>query len=125
MVSAPSRRELVRHMTTRGLSERRSLQVIGMSASSFRYQTAPDRNEYLREQIVTLAQRHRRYAGMIYLKLRQSALQVNHKRVERLYAEARLQVRRRHRYPARPPDGLGRLLRLFHRPRWLCLGGCA
>ena len=34
---------------------------------------------------------------MIYLKLRQQGLMVNHKRVERLYAEARLQVRRRKR----------------------------
>lgn len=74
MVSAPSRRELVRHMTARGLSERRSLRVIGMSASSFRYQMAPDRNQALREQIITLTQRHRRYgSGMIYLKLRQVA----------------------------------------------------
>jgi len=85
-------------MTARGLSERRSLQVIGMSASSFRYQTTPDRNQALREQIVALAQRHRRYgSGMIYLKLRQAGQQVNHKRVERLYAEARLQVKRRKR----------------------------
>jgi len=85
-------------MTSRGLSERRSLQVIGMSASSLRYQTAPDRNLALRERIVALAQRHRRYgSGMIYLKLRQVGLQVNHKRVERLYAEARLQVKRRRR----------------------------
>jgi transposase InsO family protein len=85
-------------MTARALSERRSLQVIGMSASSFRYQTTPDRNQALRGQIVVLAQRHRRYgSGMIYLKLRQSGLQVNHKRVERLHAEARLQVKRRKR----------------------------
>lgn len=66
-------------MTSRGLSERRSLQVIGMSASSSRYQAAPDRNEALREQITTLAQRHRRYSsGMIHLKLRQAGQQVNH-----------------------------------------------
>jgi hypothetical protein len=32
---------------------------------------------------------------MIYLKLRQEGCRVNHKRVDRLYAEARLQVRRR------------------------------
>lgn len=111
MVSAPSRRDLVRHMTTRGLSERRALQVIGMSASSLRYQAAPDRNQALREQIVTLAQRHRRYgSGMIYLKLRQAGLQVNHKRVERLYAEARLQVKRRKRkkVPVADRQPLGR-----------------
>lgn len=34
---------------------------------------------------------------MIYLKLRQEGRLVNHKRVDRLYAEARLQVRRRRR----------------------------
>jgi transposase InsO family protein len=45
-----------------------------------------------------LAQRHRRYgAAMIYLKLRQSGELVNHKRVERLYALEKLQVRRRRR----------------------------
>lgn len=69
-----------------------------MSASSLRYQPAPDHNVALREAIVTLAHRHRRYgAGMIYLKLRQRGLLVNHKRVERLYTEAGLQVRRRKR----------------------------
>jgi len=47
---------------------------------------------------MALAHRHRRYgAGMIYLKLRQQGLTVNHKRVERLYAEAGLQLRKRKR----------------------------
>jgi putative transposase len=85
-------------MTERGLSERRALAVVGMSASSLRYQPAPDRNGPLRERIVALAHRHRRYgAGMIYLKLRQGGVRANHKRVERLYTEAKLQVRRRRR----------------------------
>jgi transposase InsO family protein len=52
----------------------------------------------LRQKIVALAQRHRRYgAEMIYLKLRQAGERVNHKRVERLYALEKLQVRRRRR----------------------------
>ena len=98
MVKAPARRELVRYMTDHGLTERHALRVIGMSASAYRYQPASDKNKTLREQIVALAHRHRRYgAGMIYLKLRQAGQQVNHKRVERLYAEAGLQVRRRRR----------------------------
>jgi len=85
-------------MTTRGLSERRSLQVIGMSASALRYQPRPDRNGLLRQKIVALAQRHRRYgAAMIYLKLRQAGELINHKRVERLSALEKLQVRRRRR----------------------------
>ncbi|TWQ48861.1 IS3 family transposase, partial [Xanthomonas vasicola] len=44
------------------------------------------------------AHRHRRYGvGMIYLKLRQEGRLVNYKRVERLYREQQLQVRRRKR----------------------------
>src|SRR5450759_2848294 len=98
MVTAPVRREVVRAMVTRRLSERRALTVVRMSASSLRYVPAPDRNDERRARIVALAHRHRRYgAGMIYLKLRQEGRRVNHKRVDRLYAEACLQVRRRRR----------------------------
>ena len=85
-------------MTDHGLSERRALAVVDMSASSLRYTPAPDRNRALRARILALAHRHRRYgAGMIYLKLRQAGELINHKRVERLYTEANLQVRRRRR----------------------------
>lgn len=85
-------------MRTRGLSERHALRVTGMSASALRYRPRPDRNAALRERILALAHRHSRYgAGMIYLKLRQAGLLVNHKRIERLYALERLQVRRRRR----------------------------
>ena len=82
----------------RGLSERRSLAVVRMSASALRYVPAPDRNVELRQRIVELAYRHKRYGvGMIYLKLRQEGWLVNYKRVERLYQQAQLQVRRRKR----------------------------
>lgn len=98
MVTAPVRREVVRAMVTRGLSERHALAVVRMSASSLRYSPQPDRNVELRQRIVALAQRHRRYGvGLIYLKLRQAGERVNYKRVERVYTEARLQVRYRRR----------------------------
>ena len=85
-------------MTSQGVSERRALALVRMSASSLRYTPAPDTNAALRARIVALAHQHRRYgAGMIYLKLRQAGALVNHQRVERLYTEARLQVRRRRR----------------------------
>ncbi len=111
MVKAPARREVVRALADRGLSERHALRIVGMSASAYRYQPAPDRNHALREQIVDLAHRHRRYgAGMIYLKLRQAGHRVNHKRIERLYVEAGLQVRRRRRkkVPVSDRQPLGR-----------------
>lgn len=98
MVSAPARRELVRYMIDKGLSERRSLSIVRMSPSAYRYEAASERNCVLKEKIIALAQRHRRYgAGMIYLKLRQAGEIVNHKRVDRLYAEAGLQVKKRKR----------------------------
>ena len=98
MVTAPARRELVRWMQSKGLSERRALKVVRMSASSLRYEPRPDQNVALRQSIVELAQRHRRYGSeMIYLKLRQAGEQVNHKRVERLYTQEGLQVRKRQR----------------------------
>ena len=98
MVSAPARREQVRYMVDKGLSERRALAAVRMSASALRYVPRPDRNVALRTRIVALAQRHKRYGvGMIYLKLRQEGHLVNYKRVERLYREERLQVRRRRR----------------------------
>lgn len=97
-MSAPARRWLVRQMTSQGLSERRALAVVRMSASALRYTPRADRNRELRQRILTLAQRHKRYGvGMIYLKLRQEGQRVNYKRVERLYQEAKLQVRRRKR----------------------------
>ena len=81
-----------------GLSERRSLRLARISASAFRYQRRPDRNIELHREIVRLAHRYKRYgASMIGLKLRQSGWRVNHKRVERLYAQSGLQVRRRKR----------------------------
>lgn len=85
-------------MQTKGLSQRRGLAIAGMSASSLRYVPRPDRNVHLRQRIVALAQRHRRYgSGMIYLKLRQAGQCVNHKRVERLYGLEKLQIKRRRR----------------------------
>lgn len=105
MVTAPAKRELVRMLRDKGMSERRALRVARISASALRYTPRPDANVALRQQIVELAQRHRRYgAAMIHLKLRQAGRQVNHKRVERLYALENLQVRRRHRKKIPPGD---------------------
>lgn len=93
-VTAPARREVVRVMKDRGITERHALRVIGMSASALRYTPRPDGKADLRQQIVDMAQRHKRYGAlMIYLKLRQAGQRVNHKRVERLYALEKLQVR--------------------------------
>ena len=86
MVTAPANRALVRWMVTRGLSERRCLGPVGMNASALRYEPRADRNAALREPIVALALRHRRYGvGVTYLKLGWVERTVNYKRVERVY----------------------------------------
>jgi putative transposase len=70
-----------------------------MSASSLRYEPRPDCNQEVRERIIALAQRHRRYGvGMIHLKLQQAGGEaINYKRVERPYQLERLHIRRRRR----------------------------
>lgn len=59
----PHRRaeRVVRDLVDSGLSERRALAVVGMSASSLRYTPEADRNGQLRERILALAHRHRRH----------------------------------------------------------------
>ena len=57
MVGAPSRRDLVSHLKEKGLSERKALRIIDMSASSCRYQAVPDKNMELKAQRIALGQR--------------------------------------------------------------------
>lgn len=110
-MSAPARRTLVREWIGRGASERRALSMIGMSASALRYAPRDDRNVDLRQRILALAHRHKRYGvGMIYMKLRQEGHAVNYTRVERLYQQQQLQVRRRKRKKV-PVGGRQPLLR--------------
>ncbi len=98
MVTVSARRELVRFGQARGLSERHALRMIGMSASLLRYRRREDRNQVLRQRIVDMAHRHRRYGyRMIHLRLRHEGLVVNLKRVRRLYREEKLMVQRRKR----------------------------
>ncbi len=50
VVNAPARRMLVRQLMERGLTERRALAMVRMSASALRYVPRPDRNVELRER---------------------------------------------------------------------------
>jgi hypothetical protein len=52
VVTAPARRELVRHLVGKGLSERRSLAMVRMSANAYRYAPRSDRNVELRARIL-------------------------------------------------------------------------
>src|SRR5450755_4918596 len=98
MVTVAARRELVRFGRARGLSERRALRLARVSGSVLRYKRRNDGNQGLRERIIDMAHRYRRYGyRMIHLRLRHEGWPVNVKRVRRLYRLENLMVRRRKR----------------------------
>ncbi len=69
-----------------------------MSRSSNKYQPKPDRYARLRERLLALSAKYRRYGyRMLHAKLRQEGFSVNVKVVERLYMQERLTLRRRSR----------------------------
>lgn len=99
MVKPQARRAAVRLVQeAHGLSERRACRLLAIGRSSHRYEGSPDRDGDLREQLVELAAKWRRfgYRGLHRL-LRRQGEPVNHKRVYRIYRAAGLQVRRRKR----------------------------
>ncbi len=82
-----------------GISERSACQLIGLSRSVLRYQPrARVQNTELQAQLVELAQERRRFGyRRLHILLRRAGVQVNHKRIYRLYRAAGLMVKRRRR----------------------------
>ena len=78
------------------MSERRACQVIGTDRTSVRYQALRPDDGALRERLKALAQDRRRFGyRRLHVLLRREGHAVNKKRVQRLYREERLTVRRR------------------------------
>jgi putative transposase len=92
------RRMVVEVMTTHELSQRRACGLIGITRRGFQRAPAEDRNRGLRQRLRELAEERRRWGcPMLYLMLRREGWRANHKRVERLYREEGLSLRRRRR----------------------------
>ncbi len=80
------------------VSKRRACGLVRISRSSNGYRRRPDRHARLRERLITLSGKHRRYGyRMLHAKLVREGFRVNVKVVERLYREERLALRRRKR----------------------------
>ena len=97
MVTPAAHREAAEYLqATYEMSQRRACQVIGSDRSSLRYRsTRPDDGE-LRERLKALAAERRRFGyRRLHVLLRREGLLVNRKRVQRIYREERLMVRRR------------------------------
>jgi len=83
-------------MTNHGLSERRACGLVEITRRSFRRPASPDRNAELRKRLRALAEQRRRWGcPRLYRMLRRDGLNVNHKRVERIYRQEGLSLGRR------------------------------
>lgn len=97
-MSAPKRREGVRFLQARGLSERRSCQLVGISRSSFRYQAHPRPDQPLQDRLRAISQKRRRFGYRRAAEIvRREGIVANHKRIYRLWRQEGLCLPRRRR----------------------------
>ena len=81
-----------------GRSERRACQLVGLQRSTQRLEPMPNDDGPMKERLKALAAERPRFGQRrLWRMLRRSGVVINHKRVERLYREEGLQVRRRKR----------------------------
>jgi putative transposase len=79
-----------------GISERRACSIIGADRSVMRYRHRRLDDTAARARLKELAAERRRFGWRrLKLLLRREGIRMNHKKLRRLYAEERLQVRRR------------------------------
>ena len=97
MVTPAARRTAAAHLRAAyAVSERRACRVLGVDRSSVRYAAMRPDDEPLRERLKALAQERRRFGyRRLHVLLRREGQAVNRKRVQRLYREEKLTVRRR------------------------------
>jgi putative transposase len=91
---------VVTQLISAGLSQRRSCTLAGISRSSCTYAARSRDDEPVLAQLRDFAQKEKRSGyWRAYVALRKQGLAINHKRVQRLWQQAKLQVppRRRHR----------------------------
>ena len=92
-----ARREAASHLRqTYEVSQRRACRAIGADRGSVRYRGRRPDDGPIRERLRSLAAERRRFGyRRLHVLLRREGIHVNHKKLRRLYAEERLQVRRR------------------------------
>ena len=97
MVTPAARRTAVTHAReAHGISERRACSVLGADRSAIRYRHRRSDDVPTRQRLRELAAERRRFGWRrLKLLLEREGIRMNHKKLRRLYAEERLQVRRR------------------------------
>lgn len=85
-----------------GVSIRRACWLVSIHRKTYFYKRRPDPNVDLRQRLKELAERHPKYGSpMLYFMLRREMV-VNHKRVDRIYREEGLSLRRKTRRKRTP-----------------------
>jgi len=97
MVTPAARREAAADLRqVYGVSQRRACQAIGADRSSVRYRRRRPEDGPLRARLREIAAVRRRFGyRRLHILLRHEGIMLNHKKLRRIYAEERLQVRRR------------------------------
>jgi putative transposase len=80
----------------KGYSQRRACGLIGIAPKTYRYVTARGDDSELRQRLRRLAGERRRFGyRRLHILLRREGIELNHKKLFRIYREERLAVRRR------------------------------
>jgi putative transposase len=97
MVTPVARREAAAHLSLQyEVSQRRACKAIGVDRSVVRYRSRRPDDGPIRVRLRELAAVRRRFGyRRLDILLRREGTSMNHKKLRRLYAEERLQVRRR------------------------------
>ena len=97
-MAVAAKRECVRALLARGLSERAACRLAGVSSGVLRYEPRDDGNAEFRERLKVLAEQHRRHGyRMLHARLLQEGNRISVKRTSRLYTLEWLAVRKRRR----------------------------
>ena len=115
MVTPAARREAATHLEeVHGVSQRRACEALGVDRSSVRYRSRRSDDGLIRSRLREIAAVRRRFGyRRLHVLLWREGIALNHKKLRRLYAEERLQVRRR--------GGRSARWALVH--RWRCRKG--
>lgn len=102
LVAPKAKRMAAQWMAERfGLSQRRVCRLLQADRNTLRYRSRRQEDGALRTRIRAIAEIKRRYGcPRVYVRLRREGWTVNHKKVERLYREEGLSLRRRRRKKA-------------------------
>lgn len=97
MVTPVARREAVAHLkTAHEVSERRACKTLSVDRSSVRYRSIRPDDSALREAMKKVALERRRFGyRRIHVMLQRQGIEMNQKKLRRLYREEKLQVRKR------------------------------